>query len=649
MSVSFGASSDRPIQPIGRYELTKVIGTGAFATVYEAHDEQLDAIVAIKVLAENHSFDAGLRERFLTEGRVLRRIDSPYVLQVYDLGETQEGQPYLVLEHANRGTLAQRAQTLRGGGWQPSPADVWAVAEPLAAALSAIHRADVIHRDLNPSNVLLTTRGLPLGGQRTEAAHEAAVVLCDERLLVADLGLCKDLAFNSGITVAGGTEGFRPPELRGGPSVISPTADLWSLSALIMWLITGTPPVSGASRLAVVETGLPEALAAALDQSLAEDPNARHRHPQAWLDAVRAGLMPPPPAPPSPPIPSGPSSGLAASDVTPTAEPVPIPPQQPVTYPTSMPHTVRPLRWTLQHSLWLLTNLGFSFTTWCGFLYIGLRAQRRAWLWSAGLYAAGLIVWLTMLVAAPTDANGQAEQGWLFWGSLLVFLAVCIGGTIHGFIANADWLRWLASQRPHRSSDQPHGAAHAASSQLQEPWVSFVYSAESSYARAYQAFDRTAATSPLRESLSQMAWQIAALVEACWRAAQHGQTLAQTRERIDSARLEDAITTMERAATGPVDPVAAQTLTSLRAQRDGAARLDRAIESTLANLRMLDARLGETVLVMAEISLDAGAGGAPTEVVSSVNQVLADMHALREAMNETRSIGLPGGLLRIDG
>lgn len=144
---------------IGRYRVDAVLGTGAFATVYRAVDERLDDIVAVKVLAENHSLDPELRERFLTEGRVLRRVASRHVVAVHDLGETDRQQPYLVLEYADRDTLARRVPDLLARGWRPGVRDLWAVAAPLAEALDAIHRADVVHRDVNPGNVLLTTRG----------------------------------------------------------------------------------------------------------------------------------------------------------------------------------------------------------------------------------------------------------------------------------------------------------------------------------------------------------------------------------------------------------------------------------------------------------------------------------------------------------
>jgi eukaryotic-like serine/threonine-protein kinase len=293
---------------VGRYRLEAVIGTGAFSTVHRALDERLGDTVAIKLLADNHSLDPEVRERFLSEGRVLRRIDSAHVVRVHDLGETDRAQPYLVLEHADRGTLHARVTSLRVDGWQPTADDVRAVLSPLAAALEAVHGADVVHRDLSPRNVLLRSTLERSSGPAT------AVVAGDERLLVADLGLCKDLAVHSGVTVAGGTDGFRPPEQRGGPTMIASTADLWSVSALAVWLVTGDPPSATAScRSAIEAAGLPGALGDALDHGLAVDPADRPRDVSTWWAAVDASL--PHPAGSSPSAPAASTSAAEAPAV----------------------------------------------------------------------------------------------------------------------------------------------------------------------------------------------------------------------------------------------------------------------------------------------------------------------------------------------
>src|SRR5699024_2312881 len=178
------------------------------------------------------------------------------------------------------GTLEARVATLRARGWRATVPDVLAVARALAAALEAVHAVRLVHRDLSPGNVLLTS--VPAAGR----AGEAYVIGADERLLVADLGLCKDLAVSSGLTVAGGTDGFRPPEASGGPAVVDVRADLWSLSRLVLWLCEGAD--------------LPPALDVALRRSLAPDPAHRHQDVAAWLAGVEASLAPPVPFGPSP-------------------------------------------------------------------------------------------------------------------------------------------------------------------------------------------------------------------------------------------------------------------------------------------------------------------------------------------------------------
>ena len=95
---------------LGRYAVRRRIGSGGFATVWLAYDEQLDAPVAVKVLADNWTEDHQVRTRFIEEGRYLRRVESPHVVSVYDAGELDDGRPYLVMSYADQGTLADRLE-----------------------------------------------------------------------------------------------------------------------------------------------------------------------------------------------------------------------------------------------------------------------------------------------------------------------------------------------------------------------------------------------------------------------------------------------------------------------------------------------------------------------------------------------------------
>jgi eukaryotic-like serine/threonine-protein kinase len=92
----------------GRYRVVRRIGSGGFATVWLARDEELDAPVAVKVLADNWAHRLDVRSRFEEEARILRRADSDRVVRVHDIGELPDGRPYFVMTYADRGTQADR-------------------------------------------------------------------------------------------------------------------------------------------------------------------------------------------------------------------------------------------------------------------------------------------------------------------------------------------------------------------------------------------------------------------------------------------------------------------------------------------------------------------------------------------------------------
>ncbi|MGW1166817.1 serine/threonine-protein kinase [Streptomyces sp. NPDC002550] len=205
---------------IGRYRLERPLGTGAFATVWLAHDDELQAPVAVKVLAENWSHRLDIRDRFLSEARLLRRAGSNRVVQVYDIGELPDGRPYFVMEYADGGTLAD----LLAGGPLPVGHALALTAEAARAA-AALHEAGIVHRDIKPTNVLLHTA--PDGTRR---------------VLLADLGLAKNLAQASVLTLAAGSAGYQPPEQAEPGEGIDERADVYSLGAVGYELVTGTVP-----------------------------------------------------------------------------------------------------------------------------------------------------------------------------------------------------------------------------------------------------------------------------------------------------------------------------------------------------------------------------------------------------------------------
>jgi Protein kinase domain len=255
-------------QAVGRYRIDRVIGSGAFATVWLAHDEVLDASVAVKVLAGGLIDDLDVRGRFLEEARILRRADSERLVRVHDIGELDDGRPYFVMSYADRGTLADR---MRG---RELPIDeALRLAVEVAHGVEVINRLGIIHRDLKPSNVLFqsTTDG-------------------GERLLIADLGLAKALAHASGaFTLPVGTPGYMSPEqarLGGGLDV---RADVYGLGALTYHLITGRPP--GPAPVTVPPSGKRPNLPPGIDEVVmrALEGNRERRWPTAEAFAAALG------------------------------------------------------------------------------------------------------------------------------------------------------------------------------------------------------------------------------------------------------------------------------------------------------------------------------------------------------------------------
>ncbi|MFD7712073.1 serine/threonine-protein kinase [Streptomyces sp. NPDC059785] len=208
------------LERIGRYRLDRRLGSGGFGVVWLAHDDVLEATVAVKVLSDNWVDHLDVRERFLSEARLLRRAASGRVVQVYDIGELPDGRPYFVMEYADDGTLAD----LVGDGPLPT-AEALRLTALAARGAADLHEAGIVHRDIKPSNVLLRSTS---GGSA--------------RVLLADLGLAKSLAQASGLTLAAGSVGYRPPEQAEPGSGIDARADVYSLGALGYHLVTGSVP-----------------------------------------------------------------------------------------------------------------------------------------------------------------------------------------------------------------------------------------------------------------------------------------------------------------------------------------------------------------------------------------------------------------------
>jgi serine/threonine protein kinase len=269
---------------LGRYPVQRRIGSGAFATVWLAHDDQLDSPVAVKVLADNWAGDELIRQRFLEEGRFLRRVESPHVVTVYDAGELDDGRPYLVMTFADQGTLADRLDADRAGGGLTTSQSLTVVRE-VAAGLQALHDRGVLHRDVKPANVLF------------RSIHGGT----DVRAMVGDLGLGKALDMSSRLTLAGGTPSFVAPEQAAGEP-LDQRADEYSLATLAYLLLTGRRPFTHLDLHAAADPGpvpslstkeqhFDEAVEAVVRRGLDPRPGERYPTVSDFSGALAAALL----------------------------------------------------------------------------------------------------------------------------------------------------------------------------------------------------------------------------------------------------------------------------------------------------------------------------------------------------------------------
>ncbi|MCL4731259.1 MAG: serine/threonine protein kinase, partial [Planctomycetes bacterium] len=212
---------------IGKCKLLRICGRGAMGTVYKGMHGGLDIEVAVKILPPHLANNSNLVERFLREAKLAARLNHANTVRVYDVGE-ESGYYYLVMEFID-GTDALELVRKYGPQEASVVADIGAGA---ARALASAHANNVIHRDIKPANLMLPNNG---------------------GVKVADFGLARALASESGLTMTGaimGTPDYMAPEQAQGVAV-GPKADVYSLGATLFHLFVGRPPFAGSTPMAV--------------------------------------------------------------------------------------------------------------------------------------------------------------------------------------------------------------------------------------------------------------------------------------------------------------------------------------------------------------------------------------------------------------
>lgn len=208
-----------------RYKINKKIGTGGMADVYEATDTVLDRPVAVKVLHPQFAEEKNFVARFKQEAQAVANLSHPNIVSVYDWG-SEEDTYYIVMEHLEGRDLKQvideRAPLL--------PEITLDIARQVASALSYAHKNEIIHRDIKPHNIFITTEG---------------------EVKVTDFGIAR--AGTSSITQTGAILGtahyISPEQARGRVATIQ--SDLYSLGVVMYEMLTGRVPFQGESPVAI--------------------------------------------------------------------------------------------------------------------------------------------------------------------------------------------------------------------------------------------------------------------------------------------------------------------------------------------------------------------------------------------------------------
>lgn len=209
-----------------RYTVLEHIGGGGTADVYRAHDKLLDRFVAIKMLHPQFVNDSDFKTRFKYEAQAAAKLSHPNIVNIYDVGSDGD-KNYIVMEFVSGETLKEKI--MREGIL--NIADALKITTDIAEALEHAHQNNLVHCDIKPHNILLTTTG---------------------RVKVTDFGIAKAITsttMNHGNTVLGSVHYFSPEQARG--ISVSAKSDIYSLGVLLYEMLTGTVPFKGETPVSI--------------------------------------------------------------------------------------------------------------------------------------------------------------------------------------------------------------------------------------------------------------------------------------------------------------------------------------------------------------------------------------------------------------
>ncbi len=274
----------------GKYRLLRLLGSGGMGSVWMARNELTDRDFAMKFLLQRLASNAEALQRFFNEARACGQLKHPAVVDVYDMGQMEDGTPYIVMEHLEGEGMDHRLQ--REGRFRPSEAAAWIAF--VARGLDEAHKRGIVHRDLKPGNIFfaLDDRG-------------------DVLPKVLDFGISKATgpARNELVQTMQGTvlgsPAYMSPEQARGDIEIDARSDVWALGVILYESITGKVPFDAANYNALMveiitrphqpanllTPDCPSELSRVIDQALEKDRDKRIYSAADLADRLEHALM----------------------------------------------------------------------------------------------------------------------------------------------------------------------------------------------------------------------------------------------------------------------------------------------------------------------------------------------------------------------
>ena len=262
---------------LGPFRITRLLGRGGMATVYEGHDPRLDRAIALKVLPPEFLHDAAFAKRFAQEARVVASLEHPNIVPIYASG-IDNGIPWMSMRLLAGGDLGELVHSRR-----PDAARIVQMLRDVAGALDYAHARGIVHRDIKPSNILLDGSG---------------------QVSVGDFGLAFMLEGGAGLTrqglLAGTPQYMAPEQALGKPA--DRRCDIYSLAIVTYEMFVGTTPYNAGSPVAILlqhvndvlpepaDGSLPRPIMRAIQKGAAKDPGERWESATAFVDALEAAV-----------------------------------------------------------------------------------------------------------------------------------------------------------------------------------------------------------------------------------------------------------------------------------------------------------------------------------------------------------------------